>query len=250
MCHTPHLNLPFFASSVLSQLASSAAAISSSASEIIPTFFSHLSSSPSVLPFKIILCKKILQDTVDHSSSPDAPKASTARPKAQAKAQPKALSKQRTQSDMGTLTSPPLSSGLSGLSMSSISSADATNATPAASKASSPLPSWDQITRLLLDGTSGSATKTNPAKSMPIWATHSLILRVKFELLLAYGMIHVHNKLEICDLESEVEWNASLKDGGLSRLIDVVFVARGSNEDEDALFYKSLLLGAFGLPET
>ena len=85
---------------------------------------------------------------------------------------------------------------------------------------------------------------------MPIWATDSLILRVKFELLFAYGMVHVHNKLESCDLESEPGWNASIKDGSLSRLMDVVFVARGINEDEDALFYRSLLTSAFGMPGT
>lgn len=222
---------------------------------MIPTFFSHLSSSPSVLPFKIILCKKMLQDTVDHSSSSDNlnPR-SSARPKAQARAQPKPLSRQGTRSDMSTLTSPPLSSVLSGASMASISSADTTNApTATLSKATSILPPWDQVTRLLLGGTSGSSTstKTNPARSMPIWSTPSLMLRVKFELLFAYGMVHVHNKLESRDLESESGgWNTSLKDGSLSRLMDAVFVARDSNEDEDALFYRSLLIGAFGLPGT
>jgi len=163
------------------------------------------------------------------------------------------LSKRTTRSDMSTLSCPPLSSVLSGASMASISSADTTNA-PAAtlSKATSILPPWDQVTRLLLGGTSGSSTssKTNLAKSTPIWATPSLILRVKFELLFAYGMVHVHNKLESHDLEFESEWNTSLKDGSLSRLMDAVFVARGSNEDEDALFYRSLLVGAFGLPGT
>ena len=152
---------------------------------------------------------------------------------------------------MSTLTSPPLSSVLSGASMASISSADTTNA-PAAtlSKATSILPSWDQVTRLLLSGTSGSPTSIK-TRSMPIWATPSLILRVKFELLFAYGMVHVHNKLESCDLESESgEWITSLKDGSLSRLVDTVFVARESNEDEDALFYRCLLIGSFGLPET
>jgi len=196
----------------------------------------------------------MLQDTVDHSLSNDASNPhATARPKAQARAQPKALSRQRIQSDMGTLTSPPLSSVLSGASMASISSVDTTNTTAAiANKASSTLPPWDQVTSLLLDGTNSSpaSTKTSSARSMPIWATHSLILRVKFELLFAYGMVHVHNELESRDLESESEWNTSLKDGSLSRLVDVIFVARGSNEDEDALFYRSLLIGAFGLPET
>ena len=189
----------------------------------------------------------MLQDTGDHSSSSDAPNSSsTARPKAQARAQPKPLSRQRTQSDMGTLTSPPLSSVLSGASMASISSNDAA-ATPL-SKASSALPPWDQVTHILLDGTSGLSTRTNPTRSRPIWATPSLILRVKFELLFAYGMVHVHNKLENCGLESELGWDTSLKDGSLTRLMDAVFVAQGSNEDEDALFYKSLLIDAFGLP--
>ena len=233
-------------------MASSSAAVSTS--EIIQTFFSHLSSSPSVLLFKVILCKKMLQDTVDPSSSSDnSNPRSSARPKAQARARPKPLSRQGTRSDMSTLASPPLSSVLSGASMASISSTDNTNA-PAAtlSKATNILPSWDQVTRLLLDGTNGSSTstKTNLARSMPIWATPSLILRVKFELLFAYGMVHVHNKLESRDLESDPGWNTSLKDGSLSRLIDAVFVARESNEDEDALFYRSLLIGAFGLPGT
>ena len=192
----------------------------------------------------------MLEDTVDHSSSSDNPKPrSSARP-AQARARPKPLSRQGTRPDMSTLTSPPLSSVLSGASMASISSVEATNA-PAAtlSKATSILPPWDQVIRLL-DSTSDSSTstKTNLARSMPIWATPSLILRVKFELLFAYGMVHVHNKLESCDLESEPGWNTSLKDGSLSRLTDVVFVARESNEDGDALFYRSLLMGAFGLP--
>jgi len=136
--------------------------------------------------------------------------------------------------------------------MASINSADITNA-PAAtlSKATSILPPWDQVTRLLLDGTSGSSTstKTNLARSMPIWATPSLILRVKFELLFAYGM-NIHNKLESRDLESEPGWNTSLKSGSLTRLVDAVFATRESNEDEDALFYRSLLIGAFGLPRT
>jgi hypothetical protein len=196
----------------------------------------------------------MLQDTVDHSSSSDNPKPrSSARPKAQARAQPKPLSRQGTRPDMSTLTSPPLSSVLSGASMASISSVDITNA-PAAtpSKATSILPPWDQVTRLLQDGTSSSSTstKTNVARSMPIWATPSLILRVKFELLFAYGMVHVHNILESRDLESGPGWNTSLKNGSLSRLMDAVFVARGSNEDEDALFYRSLLIGAFGLAGT
>ena len=196
----------------------------------------------------------MLQDTVNHSSSSDSPNPrSSARPKAQARVHPKPLSRQGTRSDMSTLTSPPLSSVLSGASMASISSADITNA-PAAtfSKATSILPPWDQVTRLLLDGTSDSSasTKTNLARSIPIWATPSLILRVKFELLFAYGMVHVHNKLESRDLESEPGWNTSLKDGSLTRLMDAVFVARESNEDEDALFYRSLLIGAFGLPGT
>lgn len=195
----------------------------------------------------------MLQETVDPSPSSDihAPKLpATARPKAQARAQPKPLSRQRTQTVIG---SSPHSSALAGASMGSISSADITNTTAAtASKASNYLPSWCQVTHLLLDGTSSSltSTKASPAGSMPIWATYSLILRVKFELLFAYGMVHVHNKLENCDLESEPEWNASIKDGSLSKLMNVVFVARGSNEDEDALFYRSLLMGAFGLPET
>ena len=193
----------------------------------------------------------MLQDTVDHNSSPDNPNPrSSARPKAQARAQPKSLSKQGTRPDM---SSPPLSSVLSGASMASISSADITNA-PAAtlSKSTSILPPWGEVTRLLLDGNSGSSTskKTNLARSMPMWATSSLILRVKFELLFAYGMVHVQNKLESRDLESEPGWNTSLKDGSLSRLVDAVFVARGNNEDEDALFYRSLLIGAFELPGT
>lgn len=196
----------------------------------------------------------MLQDTVDHSSSSDNPKfRSNARPKAQARAQPKPLSRQGTRPDMSTLTSPQLSSVLSGASMASISSTDITNA-PAAtlSKATSILPPWDQVTRLLLDGTSSSSTsiKTNLARPTPIWATPSLILRVKFELLFAYGTVHVQNKLETRDLESEQGWNTSLKDGSLSRLMDTVFVARESNEDEDALFYRSLLIGAFGLSGT
>ena len=196
----------------------------------------------------------MLQDTVDPSSSSDNPKPrSSARPKAQARAQPKPLSRQGTRSDMSTLTSPPLSSVLSGTSMASIGSVDTTNA-PAAtlSKATSVLPPWDQVTRLLLGGTNGSSTSTkiNLARSMPIWTTPSLILRVKYELLFAYGMVHVHNKLESRDLESGPEWNTSLKDGSLSRLIDAVFVTRESNEDEDALFYRSLLIGAFELPGT
>ena len=191
----------------------------------------------------------MLQDTVDHSSSSDT--RSTARPKAQARAQPKPLSRQRTQSEMGTLTSPPLSSVLYGASMTSISSADATNTIAATlSKLLSTLPPWNQVTGLLLNGTRSSSanTKINPTQSMPIWATPSLILRVKFELLFAYGMMHVHNKLESHDLVSESGWDSSLKDGSLSKLMDAIFVARGSNEDEDALFYRSLLIGAFGLP--
>jgi len=196
----------------------------------------------------------MLQETVDQSSSSDNPNPpSSARPKAQARAQPKPLSRQKTWSDMSNLTSPPLSSVLSGTSMASISSAETTNApTATLSKATSILPPWDQVTRLLLDGTSGlsTSTKTNQAKSMPIWATPSLILRVKFELLFAYGMVHVHNKLESRDLESEPGWNTSLKDGSLSRLMDAIFVARESNEDEDALFYRNLLIGALGLPRT
>ena len=196
----------------------------------------------------------MLQDTVDHSSASDNSKhRSSARPKAQARAQPKPLSRQGTRPDMSTLTSPPLSTVLSGASMASISSVDNTNA-PAAtlSKATSILPSWDQVSRLLLDGTSGSSTSTkiNLAKSMPIWATPSLVLRIKFELLFAYGMAHVQNILERRDLDSEPGWNTSLKDGSLSRLMDAVFFARGSNEDEDALFYRSLLKGAFELPGT
>lgn len=181
----------------------------------------------------------MLQDTDDHSSSSDTLKLpSTARPKVQVRAQPKPLSRQRTQSDMDTLTGPPLSSVVSGTS---ISGADNTAIT--ISKASSILPLWDEISRLLLDGTSGS-----PAKSMPIWATHSLILRVKFELLFAYGIVHVQNNLESRDLESDSAWNISLKDGSLSRLVDAVFVAQGTNDDEDVLFYRSLLIGAFELP--
>ena len=192
----------------------------------------------------------MLQDTVDQSSSFDTPNLClTARPKAQARAQPKALNRQRTQSDLNTLTSPPLSSVLSVVSMASINNTDtATTAAATASKALSTLPPWDLVTRLLLDST--STPTTIQARSMPIWATHSLILRVKFELLFAYGMVHVHNKLENCDLESEPEWNASIKDGSLSRLMDVIFVARGINEDEDALFYRSLLTSAFGMPGT
>jgi hypothetical protein len=191
----------------------------------------------------------MLQEIVDDSSSSDNPDPrSAARPKAQARAQPKPLS--RTRSDMSTLTSPPLSSVLSGASMASISSVDTTNAPSATlNKATSILPPWDQVTRLLLGGISGSSTSAK-TKSMPIWATPSLILRVKFELLFAYGMVHAHNRLESRDLESEPGWNTSLKDGSLSRLMDVVFVARESNEDEDALFYRSLLIGAFGLPGT
>ena len=195
----------------------------------------------------------MLQDTVDHSSSSDNPNPrSSARPKAQARAHPKPLSRQGTRSDMSTLTSPPLSSVLSGASMASIGSADTTNAAATLSKTTSILPPWDQVTPLLLGGTSGSSTSTkiNLARSMPIWATPSLILRVKFELLFAYGMVHIHNEPESRDLESGPEWNTSLKDGSLSRLIDGAFVARGSNEDEDALFYRSLLIGAFGLPGT
>ena len=196
----------------------------------------------------------MLQDTVDHSSSSDSPKPrSSVRPKAQARAQPKPLSRQGTRPDMSSLTSPPLSSVLSGASMISISSADIMNGPSATlNKATSILPPWDQVTRLLLDGTDNSSTsiKTNLARSMPVWATPSLILRVKFELLLAYGTAHAHNKLESPDLESEQGWNTSLKDGSLSRLMDAVFAARESNEDEDALFYKSLLIGAFGLPGT
>lgn len=191
----------------------------------------------------------MLQDTGDDSASSDAPNPrSTARPKVQARAQPKPLTRQRTQSDMGALTSPPLSSVLSGASMASISSADPS--VTALSKASSTLPPWDQVTRLLLDGISESyvSTKTSPTRPMPIWATPSLILRVKFELLFAYGMVHVHNKLENRVLESESGWNTSLKDGSLSRLMDAVFVVQGSNEDEDALFYRYLLIVTFGLP--
>jgi hypothetical protein len=171
-----------FVASVFSRL-------SASGSEQLSALFSAVSPSPAVHRFKVSLCPKFLVDTAN-----DGPSRVEERPKAQARAQPRAfrLARETAASDDRILTSTSESSG------------------PLSHYSKYPLPEYNEIRRLM--ETKISASSIN-------FMTMPLLLKIKFELFNSYAAL----QSEILRPERDPEWVDCLQDGNFNRTLDLAF---------------------------
>ncbi|KAF9469890.1 hypothetical protein BDZ94DRAFT_1316995 [Collybia nuda] len=184
---TGHLDIRMFIASIFSHF-------SPPPFEKLPLFFSELIPTVPTHRLKVILCQKILMETV-HSNTP-----SSARPSVHARAHPRAL---RTD---------PTNGGASW-------SAPVNNATlPLSNKYF--LPNPNEIRQLLemnVDMTSSGGI------------TKSLLMRVKFELLVSFRAIH-HTNL------NDLEWSNFTQKSNLDKILDLVF-----NPNDGGEIYRNLL---------
>lgn len=168
--------------------------LSASGSERIPLFFSELSPTVPTHKFKVTLCQKFLTETTNNSSA-------SVRPRAQVRAHPRALRSDSSSDQISRSTS-------------------TNNATPLLSN-KYPLPNPNEICQLLemnIDTTSSSVI------------TKSLLLRVKFELLVSYGAIH-HGVL------NDSEWLNFVRESKLTKTLDLAF----SLNNEESGTYRNIL---------
>ncbi|KAF8070655.1 hypothetical protein FPV67DRAFT_1448356 [Lyophyllum atratum] len=190
---TAHLDLPMFVASVYSRLTATDL-------EKLPVLFSNLSPSPAVHRFKVVLCQKFLTDS-SHAKVGDA------RPKGQARAQPRALRQARTDS--------------SGVEKGKSQSTESTSL-PQSIK--NPLPGYEEIRRLM---------ETNVPPSMGI--TTPFLWRIKFELMNSYGLLQSVMPLA----ERDTGWLTSLHNGETTKILDLAF-APDDDRGENRFFRETL----------
>lgn len=170
--------------------------LSASGSERIPLFFSELSPTVPTHRFKVALCQKLLTETTNTSSA-------SVRPRAQVRAHPRAL--RSTDSSSNHISQ----------------STSTNNATPLPSN-KYPLPDPNEICQLL---------EMNIGITSSSVITKSLLLRVKFELLVSCGAIH-HGAL------NDSEWLNFVRESKLTKTLDLVFSPSNGEESET---YRNLL---------
>lgn len=172
--------------------------LSASDSDDFSMLFSDLVPSLNVYKFKIALCQKILNDNVPSNS---------ARPKPQARAQPRALRSVRD------LNHPPRET--------SENLKDA----PPSNASKHPLPNCSDVIRLMEVDKTGTIFPP---------AARGRLLRAKFELCTSYGSLQA----QLCPAEIDGEWKTLLRDKKLGTIIDVAF---GDENRDDATMYQRLL---------
>jgi hypothetical protein len=278
LTQTPYLNLPSFATSVLAQLTTT----NSETSSQFDTLFSHLSSAPAALAFKLALCKKIIEDASDTSSSSNTNRrvsggkaTGTTVRSTTTLAKPRA--RVRTTMAEGSLNAPEGTAVASNNATAPDATANSiTNGqNPNSSLSVSPtyvarLPSYSEVVQLLktsLPFFTFSYPQQQPPESIHLsnkpWATFLLLTRVKFELLLAYTLVQVHRREMaeqhgslagrngIHDLDPpDVAFAQSVSDGSFAKLLQDLFALRGGNEDEQMILFKDVLCALTGLPLT
>lgn len=180
-----------FVASVFSRLSASDA-------DDFSILFSDLVPSPSVYKFKIALCQKMINNNVPSN---------IARPKPQARAQPKALHSVR---DLDRpLQEPP----------------EKINAAHLSYPSKHPLPNCGDVIRLMEVDKTGTLFPP---------AARARLLRAKFELYISYGSLQA----QLCPEEIDAEWKTLLRDKKLGNVIDVAF---GNENRDDATMYQGLL---------
>jgi hypothetical protein len=169
--------------------------LSASVSEKIPMFFSELNPTLAVHKFKVTLCQKFLTETTDNNFT------ATARPKAQARAQPRALRSDPSTNQIARFVS--TSNAL----------------VPNSNKY--PLPNANEICQLLemnIDTTS-SRVITKP-----------LLLRIKFELLVSYGTLQR-------EVLKDPGWMKLVQESKFNNTLDIAF---GPGGGEGGVYRSSL----------
>ena len=272
LTQTPHVNLPSFASTTLAQLATTSSPSSPTQTHDTPTshfttLFTLLPTTPPALSFKIALCKKIIEDASD--ASPTSPKGGYSfgttsngtfgdvRPGGLKKprAQPRAITRQRTITSEGSVASidVPSTPGMTTTLSSSTTPAAAPTAPPTTSTYVARLPTYAELCRLLRTSFSQASPQQLHLPNKP-WATHSLLLRVKFELLLAYALTQTQRR-EAAQLAAAARIDApdatflqAVADGSLKALVDELFRPLGNNEDEDRMMFADVIRAVVGLP--
>ena len=273
MTQTPHVNLPSFASTTLAQLATTSSPSSPTqthdTTSHFTTLFTLLPTTPPALSFKIALCKKIIEDASD--ASPTSPKGGYSfgttsngtfgdvRPGGLKKprAQPRAITRQRTITSEGSVASvdPPTASSTPGTTTtlsSSATPAAAPTAPPTTSTYVARLPTYAELCRLLRTSFSQASPQHLHLLNKP-WATHSLLLRIKFELLLAYALTQTQRReatqLAAARIDApDDSFLQAVADGSLKALVDELFRPLGNNEDEDRMMFADVIRAVVGLP--
>ncbi|KIM45367.1 hypothetical protein M413DRAFT_442037 [Hebeloma cylindrosporum] len=290
-----HLNLISFASAALAHLASSANTSANDASsplsmshppDPLTNLFTHLPSTPAALSFKVAVCKKILQEN-DASTSGVHPSpipggnangtSSSAnlngtnvpeprRPRAQPRAIP--LSRQTTAADISA--APPTNPASGSLASIQANTPNTTTTAPGPTpRPKLVLPNFSEVARLVQAQPSssfsttppmrrnrGQSNRASPTPQTP-WMIPAVLLRVKYELLLACAMISIQMADAASGFvdprtpaESETEWSMAKKDGRLEALLRGVFDGQ-SDVDEgggDKSFYAEIIRAVVGIP--
>jgi len=250
----------------------------------LTNLFAYLSSTPAALSFKVAICKKILQEN-DTSTSGIQPTpipkgdandtmssianlngtnlAGPRRPRAQPRAVP--LSRQTTASEITTVS---LASG-SPASIQPPTPNTTTTAVPAPTpRPKLVLPNFSEVARLVQIQPSSSLSTTPPTRrnrgqsnrSSPTlqtpWMLPAVLLRVRYELLLACAMISIQ-MVEAAAAsadphvpsELEAEWALAKKDGRLEALLHEMFdTENDADEGVDKAFYAEIIRAVVGIP--
>ena len=271
LTQTPYLNLPSFATSVLAQLTT----INSETPSQFDILFSHLTSAPAALSFKLALCKKIIEDASETSASSSSSGrrvaggralGGTARP-ATTSAKPRA--RVRTTTGEGAVSAHEGTAAVPGnVSSAAIAIGNVQNPNTVSPTYIARLPSYFEVVQLLktslpfftfwhpqLERSDSAHLPNKP------WATFSLLARVKFELLLAYVLVQVHRRemhassvgRDKDDVPTspdpfDADFAQSISDGSFAALLHELFAPQGRNEDEQMILFKDVLSGLTGLP--
>jgi hypothetical protein len=276
LTQTPYLNLPSFASSVLAQLTT----ITSETLSQFDILFSHLSSAPPALSFKLALCKKIIEDVSDTSSSSNSNRrvsggratGGTARP---TKTSAKPRARIRTTTAEGPVNAP---EGTAADSTALDTGANGSGQNPNAPLSVSPtyvarLPPYSEIVQLLkttLPFFTFSCPQQQQSDSIHLpnkpWATFLLLTKVKFELLLAYTLVQLHRRemveqiaplagrnkggVQVTLDPPDAAFVQSVSNGSFAALLHDIFAPQGGNEDEQMVLFKEALSALTGLSLT
>ncbi|KAF9527316.1 hypothetical protein CPB83DRAFT_856343 [Crepidotus variabilis] len=256
------------------------------------TLFAHLSSTPAHLSFKLALCKKILDDATSGEVSsaqlpskgksisrelPDAPRPTSIMKKP--KPQPRAVPKPRPVVVISTTED--ASTSIAGQSSESgtqcVSRTTSLNTLPPDTNTTisllppptfvARLPSYVEtitLARFVLpfftfsypqngprSSRGGSPAYANHLPNKP-WATPTLIIRVKFELMLAYALVQGQRQEMMTSRIPRAEppdgaFTAALKDGSFANVLNEVFKPQGGNENEDIILFGEMIRATVGL---
>lgn len=161
----------------------------------LPALLSTLCPSPAALTFKVMLCRKLLSD-----ASRDEVRDGQTRIQARARA----LRATRAEES---------------------SSLQPTEISASSQTVKSPIPSGVEIIRCLETSTLSSF----------MTVTQSILLRVKFELIISYGTL----QYELAMTERDSDWMSILRDGKAKQLIDGVF--NGNSDNPNSRIFRDVL---------